>query len=420
MTISEITSRAILDSRGRPTLETTVFVDTGVSGTAAVPSGASTGTHEALELRDLQSKRYGGFGVQKAIKHVVGPIAKALKGMDVRNIREIDQTMLALDGTVNKSKLGGNAILSVSLAAARAAAALEHAPLYRWLQTVFEFPEVRSDRLPRPMMNILNGGKHADTELKIQEFMVIPDGKTVAERIERGVAVYRTLAELLAEKHLRTMVGDEGGFAPDLKEPTVALDLLNRAISQAGYRAPKEIGIGLDIAASEFYTATSERYDFGDTKGGLRADGMQSIITSWLDQYPIISIEDPLAEDDWDGWQQLTAALGQRTMIVGDDLFVTNPHRLQRGIDSKVGNAVLIKPNQIGTLTETMATIQAAQSANYQTIISHRSGETNDTFIVDLAVAVGAPWLKAGAPARGERVAKYNRLIAIADELEQS
>jgi enolase len=417
MNITEITSRQILDSRGRPTLETTVHLDTGTSGTAAVPSGASTGTHEALELRDGRSKRYGGLGVQAAIKNVTGPIAKALKGQDIRELRAIDQRLIQLDGTVNKSKLGANAILSVSLAAARAAAGLEHLPLYRLIQKVFDFPAVKADKLPRPMMNVLNGGRHADTELKIQECLILPNGKTTGDQVERGVMVYRALGELLAAKHLRTTVGDEGGFAPAIKDPSVALDFLMKAISAAGYQAPRDVGIGLDLAASEFYSATTERYAIGETKGGLTADGMVALISEWTKRFPIQTLEDPLAEDDWNGWQILTQKLGKQQTIIGDDLFVTNVHRLQRGIDSQVANAILIKPNQVGTLSETIDAIQAARAAKYQVIVSHRSGETSDDFISDLAVGVGADWLKAGAPARGERVAKYNRLLAIADEL---
>lgn len=417
MNITEITSRQILDSRGRPTLETTVHLDTGTSGTAAVPSGASTGTHEALELRDGRSKRYGGLGVQVAVKNVMGPITKALKGQDIRELRAIDQRLIHLDGTVNKSKLGANAILSVSLAAARAAAGLEHLPLYQLIQKVFDFPAIKADKLPRPMMNVLNGGRHADTELKIQECLILPNGKTTADQVERGVMVYRALGELLAAKHLRTTVGDEGGFAPAIKDPAVALDFLMKAITAAGYQAPRDIGIGLDLAASEFYSAMTERYAMGDTKGGLTADGMIALISEWTKRFPIQTLEDPLAEDDWNGWKTLTQKLGKQQAIIGDDLFVTNVHRLQRGVDSQVANAILIKPNQVGTLSETIDAIQAARAAKYQVIVSHRSGETSDDFISDLAVAVGAEWLKAGAPARGERVAKYNRLLAIADEL---
>ncbi len=418
MYITQITSRQILDSRGRPTVESTVHLDTGISATAAVPSGASTGTHEALELRDTKSKRYDGLGVLTAVKNVTGPIAKAVKDQDVRQQRAIDERMISLDGTVNKSKLGANAILSVSLAVARAAAALERAPLYAWIQQVYDFPAVRADQLPRPMMNVLNGGRHADTALKVQEFLLLPDGKSTAEQIERGVRIYRALGELLAEKKLRTMVGDEGGYAPALTETTVALDFLVKAITQAGYRAPKDVALGMDVAASEFFTPATERYAFGQTTGGLSADGMIQTLRDWVQAYPIETLEDALAEDDWTGWQALTEALGNRTTLIGDDLFVTNVHRLERGIDANVANAILIKPNQVGTLTEAIDAVVKAQAAQYGVIVSHRSGETNDDWITDIAVAVGARFLKAGAPARGERVAKYNRLLAIADALQ--
>lgn len=418
MQIESISSRSILDSRGRPTLETTVQVNTGVSGTAAVPSGASTGSHEAVELRD-GGQQYGGYGVAKAVKQVIGPIAKALKGQDVRDQRVIDQRLIELDGTVNKSKLGANAILSVSLAVARAAAALQRLPLYTWINQRYELPSISSRRLPKPMMNVINGGRHADTEQKIQEFLIIPQANTVASQLEQGTDVYRALSEVLASKHLRTTVGDEGGFAPAVADPGIVLELMTKAITQAGYQSPTEVAIGLDLAASEFYTAKTKRYAIGQTKGGLAVTGMISLIENWVDRFPILSLEDPLAEDDWEGWQTVTAKLGQRCRLVGDDLFVTNVHRLQRGIDSQAANTILIKPNQVGTLTETIETVLTAQAAKYTVVVSHRSGETNDDLIADLAVAVGASFLKAGAPARGERVAKYNRLLSIAAELGQ-
>lgn len=417
MTIDAITSRQILDSRGRPTLETTVHVATGVSGTAAVPAGASTGSHEAQELRDHDPEQYQGAGVLKAIDQITGPIARALKGRDVRDQRAIDQIMIDLDATVNKSALGANTILSVSLAVMRANAALQKQPLYRAIQHTFDFPPPAADRLPRPLMNIINGGKHADTHVKIQEFLIVPDGPSVATRIERGVHVYHQLAVLLKTQHLSTLLGDEGGFAPDLKADELALGLLLEACTAAGYEVPKEMGLAVDFAATEFYDSASQRYQFGPTAGGLSAVGMIGLIGEWLKKYPLLSLEDPLAEDDWDGWAQLTKKIGKKTMIVGDDLLVTNRSRLERAIASGAANALIIKPNQIGTLTETIETIQAAQTAKYAVIVSHRSGETVDSFISDLAVAVGAPWLKAGAPARGERVAKYNRLLQIEQEL---
>lgn len=417
MRIASITSRQILDSRGKPTLETTVHLDIGVSGTAAVPSGASTGSHEALELRDDNAKEYGGQGVRNAVSNVTGPIAKTLHGMDIRDLRAIDQRMIELDGTMNKGTFGANAILSVSLAAARANAALAKQPLYRNLQTTFGFPEISPKKLPRPMMNVLNGGRHADNGLKIQEFLVIPDGPTVAVRIARGVDVYQTLGKLLHERKLSTMLGDEGGYAPTLPNDRVALELLVSATKQAGYALPKQIGLGLDVAASEFYDAATARYMLTTAKGGLASVGMSGTIQEWIQEFPLISVEDPLAEDDWNGWAELTAVAGKKVMIIGDDLFVTNKSRLERGIELKAANAILIKVNQIGTLSETIETIVRAQEAGYATVISHRSGETGDDFIADLAVAVGAAFIKAGAPARGERVAKYNRLLAIEEEL---
>lgn len=418
MDIQSITSRQILDSRGQPTLETTVNLDTGVSGSASVPSGASTGIHEALELRDGDQAHFLGQGVTKAMANVTGPIAKALKGQDVRQQQAIDAIMLELDGTVNKSNLGANSMLSVSLAVMRAKAAMLNQTLYTAIRETFELPEIDPKRLPRPMMNVINGGKHADDGLIIQEFMIVPDGQTVAERVERGSIVYHTLGKLLKARGLHTLVGDEGGFAPNLPNDVAALDLLVEAIRGAGYTAPTDIALAIDFASSTFYDAASERYQFGSTKGGLKSTGMIGVLEEWLSTYPIISYEDPLAEDDWAGWADLTAKLGSQARIVGDDLFVTNQHRLTRGINERVANSILIKPNQIGTLTETMTTISTAQAAQYTVVVSHRSGETLDSFVSDLAVAVGAPFLKAGAPARGERVAKYNRLLAIEEELQ--
>lgn len=417
MDIQSITSRQILDSRGKPTIETTVHLDTGDSGRAAVPSGASTGVHEALELRDKDQAHYRGESVMQAVNNVIGPIAKAVKGKDVRNQRALDTIMLELDGTVNKSKLGANAILSVSLAAMRANASLQKQSLYAAIQQTFGFPDIDAKKLPRPMFNVINGGKHADNGIAIQEFMIVPEGKTVAERIERGSNTYHVLAKLLKAQKLSTMVGDEGGYAPHLPEDSAALDLLVKAITEAGYRAPEDIALAIDFASSTFFDEPTQRYLFGPTKGGLTAVGMGGVLAEWLDKYPLMSYEDPLAEDDWQGWQDLTAKIGDRVHIVGDDLFVTNKSRLERGIKERVANTILIKPNQIGTLTETIDTIMTAQEAKYDVIISHRSGETIDSFISDLAVGVGAPLLKAGAPARGERLAKYNRLMEIELEL---
>lgn len=417
MQIETILSRQILDSRGRPTVETTVILDAGVSATAAVPSGASTGSHEAVELRDDDPEHFGGLGVLRAVANVTGPIAKALKGQDARHQRAIDELLLSIDGTVNKSKLGANAILSVSMAVARAGAALQRLPLYRWIQQVYDLPGISADRLPIPMMNILNGGRHADTELPIQEFLILPHGETPLAQLERGTAVYRELAKLLTAKHLRTTVGDEGGFAPAIKDPSVALDFITKAIVNAGGEPGRDVELGLDVAASELFDPARQRYRLGSTRGGLVTAGMISVLKEWVATYRLKTIEDPLAEDDWAGWTEITAALGQDVKIIGDDLFVTNASRLQRGIDQRAANGVLVKPNQVGTLTETIETVTTAQAAGYIPVVSHRSGETGDTFIADLAVAVGAPYLKAGAPARGERVVKYNRLLQIASEL---
>ncbi len=417
MKIQSITSRQILDSRGRPTIESTVHLDVGVSGSASVPSGASTGSHEVCELRDHDPKVYLGQGVLQAVAHVTGPMAKALKGVDIRDQKNIDRILLELDGTANLSKLGANAILSVSLAAMRACAALEKQPLYRAIQQSYELPEISPTQLPRPMMNIINGGKHADDGLTIQEFMIVPDGKTVAERIERGANVFHMLATLLHEKKLSTQVGDEGGYAPRLAEDVQALDILVQAVKTAGYTMPNDMALAIDFASSTFFDPATSRYQFGTTTGGLTAVGMAGMLAEWLERYPVLSFEDALAEDDWEGWADMTKKLGSKVMLVGDDLFVTNRSRLERGISAGVANAILIKPNQIGSLSETMNTIIAAQESNYRIIISHRSGETSDTFISDLAVAVGAPFLKAGAPSRGERVAKYNRLLEIEEEL---
>lgn len=417
MEIQTITSRQILDSRGRPTIETTVHLDTGDRGTASVPSGASTGSHEAIELRDRDARVYLGQGVLTAINNVTGPIAKSLKGLDIRDQRAIDRTMLELDGTVNKSALGANAILSVSLAAMRANASLQKQTLFRAIQQSYELPDIDPKRMPRPMMNIINGGKHADDGLAIQEFMIVPDGATMAERIERGSNVYHILGKILKEKKLSSLIGDEGGYAPRLPEDMAALELLVEAVAAAGYTMPTDMTLAIDFASQSFYDASSKRYQFGKTKGGLTAVGMVGVLEEWLQKFPMISYEDPLAEDDWEGWTDLTKKLNGKVIIVGDDLFVTNRSRLDRGVSAGAANAILIKPNQIGTLSETIETVVAAQEANYTTIISHRSGETADTFVADLAVAVAAPFIKAGAPARGERVAKYNRLLAIEQEL---
>ena len=413
MKIKQITAREILDSRGNPTVEGKVVLENGVVGIAKVPSGASTGTHEALELRD-GGKRYGGKGVLRAVKNVCTVIHPALRGLDVRQQRMLDDRMRALDGTPNKSRLGANAILAVSLACARAGALASNAPLYGYLRQVFAWPE-KNFRLPVLGMNILNGGRHADNGLSIQEFMIFPRHKLLRERVRMGSQVFHSLANLLSQKGYATAVGDEGGFAPGLANNERALQLIIEAIKLAGWEPGKHIFIGLDIAASEFYRHGS--YYFLGKKQGWRPAKMIDLLVGWVKKYPIISIEDGLAEDDWEQWRVLTKQLGKKITLVGDDLFVTNPERIARGIKEHVGNAVLIKVNQIGTLTETFDAISLARSHGYQIFVSHRSGETSDTFIADLAVAVNSEFIKTGSMSRSERVEKYNRLMEIEQEL---
>ena len=410
-TIIEIKAREILDSRGNPTVEADVTLDSGVMGRAAVPSGASTGEHEALELRDGDSQRYLGKGVEKAVRSVEERISPALAGMTASDQMAIDRAMSQLDGTANKGKLGANAILAVSLANARAAAAELGQPLYRYLGG----PMART--MPVPMMNILNGGAHATNTVDFQEYMVVPIGATsFAEALQMGAEVFHALKKVLVKRKLSTGVGDEGGFAPDLKNDEEALKVVIEAIESAGYAPGKEIALALDVAASELFKGG--KYTFKKSGAGtLSAEGMIELYAKWMDKYPIVSIEDGLAEDDWDGWTKLTAAVGDRVQLVGDDLFVTNTERLARGIEGDVANAILIKLNQIGTLTETLESIEMARANGYQSIISHRSGETEDTFIADLAVATGAGQIKTGSASRTDRVAKYNQLLRIEEEL---
>ncbi len=413
MKIKSVIAREILDSRGNPTVEAKVVLENGLAAVAKVPSGASTGTHEALELRD-GGKRYGGKGVLKAVKNVNTEIAPALKGMDVTKIKEIDGKMIALDGTANKSRLGANAILSVSLAAARLGAIATNIPLYQYLRHSYKIPE-KGYRLPVPTMNILNGGRHADNNLSIQEFMIIPRHKLLRERVRMGSQIFHSLANLLSQKGYSTGVGDEGGFAPELLNNERGLQLIMEAIKLAGWEPGKHVFLGLDVAASEFYRHGS--YYFVGKKQGWRADKMIAVLEQWVKKYPLIFIEDALSEDDWENWQKLTKELGKKATLVGDDLFVTNVERLQKGIDEKVANAILIKVNQIGTVTETIAAIMLAKNNGYQIAISHRSGETADTFIADLAVAVNSEFIKTGSLSRSERVEKYNRLMEIELEL---
>ncbi len=410
-TIIEIKAREILDSRGNPTIEADVTLDSGVMGRAAVPSGASTGEHEALELRDGDKKRYLGKGVEKAVRSVEERISPALAGMTASDQMAIDRAMIELDGTANKGKLGANAILAVSLANARAAAAELGQPLYRYLGG----PMART--LPVPMMNILNGGAHATNTVDFQEYMIVPIGATTfAQALQMGAEVFHALKKVLVKRKLSTGVGDEGGFAPDLKNDEEALKMVIEAIESAGYAPGKEIAIALDPAASELFKKGT--YTFKKSgAGALTSAGMVELYAKWIDKYPIVSIEDGLAEDDWDGWTKLTAAIGDRVQLVGDDLFVTNTERLARGIEGDVANAILIKLNQIGTLTETLEAIEMARANGYQSVISHRSGETEDTFIADLAVATGAGQIKTGSASRTDRVAKYNQLLRIEEEL---
>jgi enolase len=411
--IKNIFAREIIDSRGNPTVEATVVLSDGSVGTAAVPSGASTGSHEALELRD-GAKRYGGKGVLKAVKNVNTHINKALRGKDAGKQKNIDKLMLELDGTDNKRKLGANAILAVSLANCRAAANSLGTPLYKHIRSTYRLKE-KGYRMPVATMNVLNGGRHADNNLSVQEFMIVPIHKKFAERVRMGSQIFHSLAQILNNKGYSTGVGDEGGFAPDLLNNERALKLLMQAIKHAGFVPGKNVFLAMDVAASEFYR--KGKYYFASQKQASTADKMMRTLGSWINKYPFISIEDPLAEDDWDNWKLLTRKFGKKVAIVGDDLFVTNTERIQKGIDMKVGNAVLIKVNQIGSLTEAIEAIYLARKNNYQISVSHRSGETADTFIADLSVAVNSEYIKTGSMSRSERVEKYNRLMRIEEEV---
>ena len=408
--IAEIKAREILDSRGNPTVEVDVRLRGGALGRAAIPSGASTGVHEALELRDGDAKRYGGKGVLKAVANVNQTIAGKLKGADAANQSALDRALIELDGTANKSKLGANATLGVSLAAAYASAAANGVPLYRYLN-----PDARV--MPVPQMNVVNGGRHADSNVDMQEFMIVPAGAgNFAEAIRMGAEVFHALAAVLKKRGHSINVGDEGGFAPNLKSNEEPIEVILEAIAKAGYRPGIDVSLALDPASSEFYE--DGKYVFARSdKSARSAEQMVEFYAGWLKKYPIVSIEDGLAEDDWAGWKILTRELGAKAQLVGDDIFVTNPEFLKRGIDERVANSILIKLNQIGTLTETLATIEMARMAGYTSVISHRSGETEDTTIADLVVASGVGQIKTGSMSRGERTAKYNRLLRIAEEL---
>ncbi len=408
-TIEEIWAREILDSRGNPTVEVEVTLENGVRARAAVPSGASTGTYEALELRD-GDKRYLGKGVRRAVRNVNEIIAPEIVGMDPTLQEEIDRLLLELDGTENKSRLGANAILGVSLAVAKAAAAHLGLPLFRYISGI------RAGRMPVALMNVLNGGKHADNNLEIQEFMIVPvRGDTFAERLRIGAEVFHTLKKLLKGEGYSVAVGDEGGFAPTLPNDEEALKFLHRAIEEAGYEPGKDVALALDCAATEFFDAETQRYRLS---GELTSEELIDLYEEWVGRYPIVSIEDGLAEEDWDGWSKLTQRLGERVQLVGDDLFVTNPKRLKRGIELGVANSILIKLNQIGTVTETLETVETAHRAGYTAIISHRSGETEDVSIAHFAVGTACGQIKTGSLSRSERVAKYNELLRIEEDYE--
>ncbi len=413
MEIVKVLGREILDSRGNPTVEADVHLADGTIGRAAVPSGASTGEHEAVELRDDDKSRYLGKGTRKAVDNITKKISPALTGMDAADQTLVDRKMLDLDGTANKSKLGANAILAVSMAAARASAESEMTPLYRYIGGV------NARVLPVPMMNVINGGAHADNSVDPQEFMVVPVGaKKFSEALRMGTETFHNLKTVLKKRGYSTAVGDEGGFAPNLKSNEEALEVLAEAITKAGYKPGEDIAIALDPAASEFYDAGKKKYVFKKSdKSEKTSDEMVEFWSNWVKQYPIISIEDGMAEDDWEGWKNLSNALGKKIQLVGDDLFVTNTERLQQGIDKGVGNSILVKVNQIGSLTETLEAVRLAASANYTAVISHRSGETEDAFIADLAVATNAGQIKTGSASRTDRIAKYNQLLRIEEEL---
>ncbi|MDY6792388.1 MAG: phosphopyruvate hydratase [Thermodesulfobacteriota bacterium] len=408
--IIDMKAREILDSRGNPTVEVDVMVACGAVGRAAVPSGASTGKREALELRDKRSKRYGGKGVSGALKNVMEEIFPVVRGMDAADQKGLDTCMIELDGTANKEKLGANAILGVSMAAARAAASAFGLPLYRYLGGI------NARCLPLPMMNVINGGAHAANNLDIQEFMILPFGaKSISQAVQMGAETFHALKKTLKEKGLNTAVGDEGGFAPNLKSNEEAIKLIISAVKAAGYQPGKDIGIALDAAASEFYQ--KGKYILSSEKKELTSAQMIDYYDALIEKYPVLSIEDGLAEEDWDGWKAMTDRLDGSIQIVGDDIFVTNPKIFEKGIEKGIANSILIKLNQIGTVTETLNAIDMANSAGYTTVISHRSGETEDTFIADLVVGVNGGQIKTGSMSRSDRVAKYNQLIRIEEDL---
>lgn len=426
--IKNIIAREILDSRGNPTIETKIILDNGLVAKDSVPSGASTGIHEALELRDGNAERYGGLGVLKAVKNVNAKIAPKLAGIDPAKQEQIDDIMIKLDGTKNKSHLGANAILSVSLACARVAAIARGVELYEHINTSYKL-QITNYKLPTPSFNIFNGGKHADTNLDFQEFMIMPltnyarigsnnresNGTRMifSEQVRMGAEIFHELGNVLKKAGFDTDVGSEGGYAPDIVSSIQAIELIMASIVNAGYEPGKDVGIGIDVGSSTLYNKKTGKYIFKLDQANFTAATLSGLYYEWFRKFPIVSIEDGLAEDDWSGWRELTKELGGEIMLIGDDLFVTNIDRLRRGIKERAANAVLVKPNQVGTLSETIACVKLAQKHNYKIMVSHRSGETTDDFIADLAVAVGADFIKFGSLARGERVAKYNRLMEI-------
>ncbi len=417
--IKKVIAREILDSRGNPTIEAKIVLDNGISAKAAVPSGASTGIYEAYELRDGDKKRYGGKGVLQAVKNANGPLAKILIGQDVLEQKALDQKMIKLDGTKNKKKLGANAILALSLAIARAGALVKGQELYEYLAETYSFP--KKYKLPTPSFNIFNGGAHADTNLDFQEFMVVPNPKikSFAEKLRLGAEIFHQLAKVLRENGLSTNVGNEGGYSDRVETSHQILDYIIIAGEKLGYKIGKDFFLGTDVGSSELYDVKKKRYIFKLDGSALSSAELINLYASWARKYKILFIEDGLAEDDWSGWRSLTEKLGDKLILIGDDLFTTNTERLKMGIKKGVANAVLIKPNQVGTLSETMATIKMAQENNYKLMISHRSGETCDDFIADLAVAVSADFIKSGSTSRSERLAKYNRLLEIEENLGQ-
>jgi len=415
--IKDIKAREILDSRGNPTIETRVILEDGTTAKASVPSGISTGEHEAYELRDNDRRRYGGKGVLKAVENVNKKIASKLIGQDISGQEKIDQRMIKLDKTANKKKIGANAILSVSLACARTAAVAQKLELYEYISKEFKL-ENKKYKLPIPAFNIFNGGQHADTNLDFQEFMIIPIAKkSFSEYVRMGAEIFHELGRVLKKAGFDTDVGNEGGYAPDIVSSVQAVELIIAAIINAGYKPGEDIGLGTDVGSSELYDKKLKKYIFKLDQANFTADNLIGLYYEWFRKYPIISIEDGLAEDDWEGWQELTKELGGEMLIIGDDLFTTNINRLRLGLKNKAANAILIKPNQVGTLSETIDCIKFAQKHNYRIMVSHRSGETVDDFIADLAVAVGADYIKSGSLSRSERLAKYNRLMEIENQL---